>query len=463
MRKIFLILFFISLIIFNCASNEEDNNNNILSSQDTQVIKDTIYIINKDTIFLGFDDYIKDSIYYMLRDSIYNMILNQVDDSVVAHIVLDSIFDSLYYIYSRKYENDLDSLYNIIYSNIYNDIYSNSASNYIDILAIRWHSSITSSFLSYYPNIYKYFPILRGIVNIVLENTANTYYIIKVEGYIGDYTENDIETIILNPGEIDTVNILPYIKPTALDSLNEGVNTNIYLKISVLNNDKEVPIFENSYETYLTSKNTFSWGLYDPSGNFIDLSNYIALWVTPNVDSIQTILHEAAEIYPIVGYQEVADTIPISESVYNQVKAIYEVLQRRGILYVDNITTYEGDQKIKFPQEVLETKNANCIEGVILFASILEAIGINPLIVLIPGHAFLGWVVEKNSTTSDFLETTLAWDGASFEYANNVGRDEYNQELLNGNFDTGESQIVDIKFIRENLEIYPIGLNKLNF
>ena len=43
------------------------------------------------------------------------------------------------------------------------------------------------------------------------------------------------------------------------------------------------------------------------------------------------------------------------------------------------------------PRESLADKEANCINGTVLFASLLEGISMSPAIVLVPGHAFLAW------------------------------------------------------------------------
>jgi hypothetical protein len=71
-------------------------------------------------------------------------------------------------------------------------------------------------------------------------------------------------------------------------------------------------------------------------------------------------------------------------------------------------------------------------------ASALEAIGLQPLIVLVPGHAFLGWRALDGSTTSEFLETTMIGT-STFEDALNQGTTEFNQHQQ-----AGDAKIVDI-------------------
>ena len=89
---------------------------------------------------------------------------------------------------------------------------------------------------------------------------------------------------------------------------------------------------------------------------------------------------------------------------------------------------------------------ANCIDGTVLFASALENIGIEPLIVLIPGHAFVGWKRWTDSNVCGFLETTMI-PTHSFEEAYNEGNRKYN------NIEDSDTKIIDVKYCRD------MGLN----
>ena len=90
--------------------------------------------------------------------------------------------------------------------------------------------------------------------------------------------------------------------------------------------------------------------------------------------------------------------------------------------------------------------SANCIDGTVLFASALENIEIDPYIVMIPEHAFLAW--ENGDDTISCLETTMV-GSSTFEDALDYGNEEYDQEIENGNFDAGLSELISIKDARE--------------
>ena len=64
-------------------------------------------------------------------------------------------------------------------------------------------------------------------------------------------------------------------------------------------------------------------------------------------------------------------------------------------------------QRVRLPSESLTGGQANCIDGTVLMASLLEGFSLNPAIVVIPGHAFLGWETWPNSHVWRYLETTM--------------------------------------------------------
>jgi len=100
---------------------------------------------------------------------------------------------------------------------------------------------------------------------------------------------------------------------------------------------------------------------------------------------------------------------------------MYEALVAHRITYVNSIITFTADpstfnQRVRLPRETLANRSANCIDGTLLLASLLEAVSLNPAIVIIPGHAFLAWETARDSNTWRHLETTLL-SSASFEEA----------------------------------------------
>lgn len=140
-----------------------------------------------------------------------------------------------------------------------------------------------------------------------------------------------------------------------------------------------------------------------------DYEYVFAAYVNENNPLIDLLLREAIDTGVVSshsGYQAG------EQEVYKQVFSVWNILQRRGLRY-SSITTPTGysdkvfSQYVRFFDDAIATSQANCIDGTVLIASILRRIGINPKIVLVPGHAFLAFDLDESGRKLAFLETTM--------------------------------------------------------
>jgi len=146
------------------------------------------------------------------------------------------------------------------------------------------------------------------------------------------------------------------------------------------------------------------------NGRYVDFPYIFPAYVNEDHPWVIQILDEAKKsgtIREFSGYQSHK-----TQDVYNQVYAIWNVLQRRGLTY-SSITTVAPSsnkvfsQEVRFLEQSIATTQANCVDGSVLFASILRKIGIDPFLVLIPGHMFMGFYLEPEHKQTACLETTL--------------------------------------------------------
>lgn len=99
-------------------------------------------------------------------------------------------------------------------------------------------------------------------------------------------------------------------------------------------------------------------------------------------------------------------------SVLGEVWSIWYHLQRKGVKYssitnTSNTLTKIISQYVRFFSEVYNTNQANCVDGTVFLASILKKLGIDPILVLEPGHMYLGFYAKKNKQSLWVLETTM--------------------------------------------------------
>lgn len=177
--------------------------------------------------------------------------------------------------------------------------------------------------------------------------------------------------------------------------------------------------------------------------SFVPTFGYMGAWLTSNDPAIETFLTKAKERIEgrsFVGEQ--GPTVP-------QIKALFDELKSRGVSYVmdPNVAAEQVFvQRTRLPSEVLASTNAQCLEGTLLFATLFEAIGIKPIIVVVPGHAFVGWhTVAKDGTKGEplFLETTMVGN-ANFEAAVRVATQRVAAEMKQGSFKSGASTLIDV-------------------
>lgn len=154
-------------------------------------------------------------------------------------------------------------------------------------------------------------------------------------------------------------------------------------------------------------------GYMDSRMKFHDTGEFFAAYVNEDNPNIDKILREALNtriVNRFWGYQS-----KNPELVDKQVYAIWYVLQKRGFKY-SSISNSSLSSNVVFTQRVrtfddaLESAQINCVDGSALFASLLKAININPILVRIPGHMFVGYYTDLSHTDIHFLETTMIGD-----------------------------------------------------
>ena len=132
----------------------------------------------------------------------------------------------------------------------------------------------------------------------------------------------------------------------------------------------------------------------------------VASFVLPAHPLVDQLAHRSSEIAAKWGSSG-SRTGYLSNNpklVYTYIAAVYEAIKERKIGYAiapPSHTDYDG-QRIRLPHELMaeDAEAGNCIEMSCLFAAVLENLGLNPFLVLVPGHCFAGcWLERKNFNT----------------------------------------------------------------
>ena len=129
----------------------------------------------------------------------------------------------------------------------------------------------------------------------------------------------------------------------------------------------------------------------------------------PQIEQILTDIIDQGNVGRLNGYQSG------DRAVRDQVFAVWYYALDRGIAYssiscTSNPSPRANVQHIRFFDEVYSSRQANCIDACVFFASILRKIGLKPVIFVEPCHAYLGYYTDKNRRNIALLETTItAW------------------------------------------------------
>lgn len=150
----------------------------------------------------------------------------------------------------------------------------------------------------------------------------------------------------------------------------------------------------------------------DENMNLHDTSIYFAAYVNEEHPQIDNLLREALNtkiVRRFVGTQLGADRVD------NQVFALWNMLQKRNfkycsISYSNLASNMVFCQRVRTIDDALETAQINCVDGTVLFASLLRAINIEPVMVRVPGHMFVGYYPDSKKDSIQYLETTMVGD-----------------------------------------------------
>ena len=156
----------------------------------------------------------------------------------------------------------------------------------------------------------------------------------------------------------------------------------------------------------------------------LDFNWLFAAYVNEEHPAVQQILKEALDAGVVDNFSGYQEGNP--DDVLKQVYAVWHVLQSRGIRY-SNITRTASEhanvmsQHVRFIDESLAMTQANCVDGSVLFASVLRKIDITPVLVLVPGHMFLGFALDEEGEEWAYLETTMLGDTSARRTGGNGG------------------------------------------
>lgn len=181
---------------------------------------------------------------------------------------------------------------------------------------------------------------------------------------------------------------------------------------------------ERSAPVVIASVNDCVHGFDDDDDSF-DTDWLYAAYVNENHPAVQQILREALatrEVSSFSGYQ--ADPAGVRK----QVKAVWQALRRRDIRYssIERPSVKPEDvavQHVRLLGDALAARQANCVEGSCLLASVFYKIGLETALVSLPEHMLVAVSLDPQGRKQLYLETTML-DDSTFEEAAESGQEQ---------------------------------------
>jgi hypothetical protein len=246
-----------------------------------------------------------------------------------------------------------------------------------------------------------------ALLNIT--NTAHKPVAQVIEAEIPGWSRSLRQTEIVGPKETRLVRIQPALLPAAFR--NEEIRSE-QLDVRVESPDGLV-LFAESRPVLIHGGSDLLWG------HKFRNAQVAARWVTPHDPAVLDLVSRARRHVPrgrMAGYGSKSDDPAIvSRHVREQAEAVFRELKASGISYVNSLFVMgehlDQAQRVRLPQETLALKTANCMDVSVAFASAMENLGLQPLLVIVPGHAYAGVRLGKNSEDVLYLDLTVLPDG----------------------------------------------------
>ena len=252
-----------------------------------------------------------------------------------------------------------------------------------------------------------------GTVAVAVHNSSEAALHNRVTVQVPGWSDPEVQIAEVAAGKSATLLFAPTFLPRLFQNQEISAAT-VLVRVS---DPSGRTIFEETQPVRLRSVDDMYWG------KRFEFAPYIASWVTPHDPRVEAVLRRAKEFAPkrrLPGYEEWKDEAGQQDETEVQARAIYRAVQEAGVSYVKSSLTFGQNtnisERIRMPRESLRDGSANCIDGVVMYAALFENLGMEPAVVLVPGHAYIGVRIAQDSGQFLYFDTALT-GRADFEAA----------------------------------------------
>ena len=240
---------------------------------------------------------------------------------------------------------------------------------------------------------------------LTITNTSKQAIVQVISGEVPDWSRRFQQSVVLGPQQTTALKVNPELLPTAFNN-PEIAHATLHLTVT---DESGATMFAQSRPVLIHGGSDLYWG--KQFGN----AQVVARWVTPHDDAVLQLVSEAHAFVAngrMPGYNtNSTNKAAVEQQVKRQAEAVFKALQKSGFSYVSSIYTFGNftadAQRIRLPRETLKLDSANCMDISVAFASAIENLGMKPVVVIVPGHAFTGVRLGPESSDILYLDLTV--------------------------------------------------------
>jgi hypothetical protein len=243
-----------------------------------------------------------------------------------------------------------------------------------------------------------------GVVSVKVSNPSDGPLRERIAVKVAGWSDQEIQMVDLAPGASKVYMFAPTFLPRLYNNHEIAAAT---ADVSITDMAGH-GIYETTAPVRLRSSEDMYWG------NHFRYAPFIASWVTPHDLHVESVLKAAKAFIPdhrLPGYESWKSLDQQEQETYREARAIFTALKQMGLSYVKSSATF-GDHKnvserVRMPRVSLGQSSANCIDAAVMYASLFENLGMDPTVVIVPGHAYVGVRVAPNVEKFLFIDVAL--------------------------------------------------------
>lgn len=118
------------------------------------------------------------------------------------------------------------------------------------------------------------------------------------------------------------------------------------------------------------------------------------------------------------------------DGAWEAAESIYDGLRYSSMRYVTEPSSFwtQDAQHVQFPAETIANESGNCVDLSVLFASLLEAVGVKTALCLSSGHCQVGITLPESGDFYVIEATAVDDPSIDLNQSVNIGYDKYNEQ-----------------------------------